>query len=91
MEPTARVAWLRGHEVRGITLKTATSAADFLTGIEAYQGTGFAVDDEESHPGVMCFGAPVTDYTGHVVAALSLSGLKGAGLGFDSTDDHAEA
>lgn len=89
LDPSARLEWLRGHEFRVLTPKTATSAADFLTGLDPYPHTGFAVDDEESHPGVMCFGAPVTDYTGHVVAALSLSGIKGAGLGFDSTDDHA--
>ena len=35
---------------------------------------GYAVDDEETNMGVRCVGAPIRNYTGRVVAALSVSG-----------------
>jgi DNA-binding IclR family transcriptional regulator len=35
---------------------------------------GVAIDDEERNLGTMCVGAPVRDYSGQVVAALSVSG-----------------
>ena len=34
---------------------------------------GYALDDEELHPGVRCIAAPLRDYTGRVVAAIGLS------------------
>ena len=38
------------------------------------RGQGFAIDDEERNLGTACVGAPVRDYTGGVIAALSVSG-----------------
>jgi IclR family transcriptional regulator, KDG regulon repressor len=35
---------------------------------------GYALDDEESEEGVRCLAAPIRDYTGKVIAALSVSG-----------------
>ena len=35
---------------------------------------GFAIDDEEGHAGVRCFAAPVRDGSGHVIAAVGISG-----------------
>jgi DNA-binding IclR family transcriptional regulator len=35
---------------------------------------GYAVDDEERNPHVVCVAAPISDHTGRTVAALSVSG-----------------
>jgi DNA-binding IclR family transcriptional regulator len=37
---------------------------------------GYAVADEESEPGLVAAAAPVRDFTGHVVAAVNVSGPK---------------
>jgi len=42
--------------------------------LAAIRGQGFAVDEEERGLGTVCVGAPVRDYTGATVAALSVSG-----------------
>lgn len=40
------------------------------------RGQGFAIDEEERNLGTVCVGAPVRDYSGAVVAALSVSGKR---------------
>lgn len=42
--------------------------------LEEVRTPGYAVDDEETNLGVRCVSAPIYDYTGRVVAALSASG-----------------
>lgn len=37
---------------------------------------GWAIDDEEWQPGHICIGAPVYDYRGEIIAAVSASGNK---------------
>ena len=38
--------------------------------------TGFAIDNEEIEIGLKCIGSPVRDYTGKVIAAISISGAS---------------
>jgi DNA-binding IclR family transcriptional regulator len=89
MEPQTRDQLLARHQFTTMTASTCRSVAELAEHLAAYDERGYAVDDEESHPGVMCFAAPVRDYTETVVAALSLSGIKGARLGFDHPTDRA--
>lgn len=37
---------------------------------------GYAIDHEERNPGTICIGAPILDFTGQVIAALSISGKR---------------
>lgn len=39
------------------------------------QAEGFAVDDEEHHPGLRCVASPVFNHLGDVIGAISVSGL----------------
>jgi len=35
---------------------------------------GWSLDDEEHEPGIRCIASPVRDYTGKIIAAVSVSG-----------------
>lgn len=89
MDEEQRTRLFSTYQFTSMTANTCRSVAELSEHLEAYDGRGFAVDNEESHPGVMCFAAAIRDYSNTVVAAVSLSGIKGAGLGFDSPDDRA--
>jgi DNA-binding IclR family transcriptional regulator len=56
------------------TPKTITDPKSLIDHLKKVAKQGFAVDDEEFEEGVRCIAAPVRDYTGNVVAAISISG-----------------
>ena len=56
------------------THRTITTASDLKAELARVRRRGFAVDDEEVEEGLRCVGAPIRDYSGHVVAALSIAG-----------------
>lgn len=65
--------------VKGMPQLTANTIADFAqftAEIKKVRETGFAVDDLENEPGVRCVAAPIYDYTGNIVAAVSISGVE---------------
>ncbi|MHB8732442.1 MAG: IclR family transcriptional regulator [bacterium] len=55
------------------TPKTITSAAALERELEEIRRRGYAADEEEFEDGIRCVAAPVRDYRGRVVAALSVS------------------
>lgn len=58
----------------GYTPRTLTTAAALKQDLSHIRQRGYAVDDLESDESVRCLAAPIRDYGGRVVAALSISG-----------------
>ncbi len=73
LPPPSLGALLGRIELVQLTPKTITSAGELEKELAKVRQCGYAMDDEESLPGLRCVGAPIwTRY--EVVAALSLSG-----------------
>jgi IclR family KDG regulon transcriptional repressor len=58
------------------TDQTLLSQAALAAAVQQVSRLGWAVDNEEHEPGIRCIAAPVYDYTGKVIAAVSVSGDK---------------
>lgn len=56
-----------------ITSNTITNAVDIRNAIQAARRNGYAIDLQESTPGLCCVAAPVFDATGAICAGLSIS------------------
>ncbi len=56
------------------TPSTITSPHALERELDAIRAQGYAIDDEENEPGIRCIGAPISDYSQTVIAALSVSG-----------------
>ena len=67
----AAIDW---HRFTRYTDNTITDASRFRTELSLVRRRGYAVDNEEFEPGLRCIGAPVRDYRGEVIAALSIAG-----------------
>jgi DNA-binding IclR family transcriptional regulator len=65
---------LRRLQFRALTRRTITSSPALRTELARIRRRGFAVDNEEVEDGLRCIGAPVRDYTGEVVASISIAG-----------------
>ncbi|MBA2690753.1 MAG: IclR family transcriptional regulator, partial [Burkholderiales bacterium] len=60
--------------LRGCTPKTITGPAALRQELAGVRAKGYAIDDEESEPGLRCIAAPVRDHYGNVKAAVSVAG-----------------
>jgi DNA-binding IclR family transcriptional regulator len=56
------------------TSHTKTSPTALRAELVSVRSQGFALDNEENEPGIRCVGAPVLDYSGKAIAAISISG-----------------
>jgi IclR family KDG regulon transcriptional repressor len=56
------------------TSATITGQAALVEELANVRKQRFAIDNEENEAGVRCVGAPIFDHTGHVFAAVSVSG-----------------
>ncbi len=66
--------FLETSELRPLTPKTITAGPILEQELERVRKQGYAFDDEEFAQGIRCLAAPVRNFTGHVVAAIGISG-----------------
>lgn len=57
-----------------LTPNTLVTREDLEAGLDEARTRGYALDDEECELGARCVAAPVRDWSGHIVAAISVSG-----------------
>jgi DNA-binding IclR family transcriptional regulator len=74
LRPDQLTRFLERVELKPSTAKSITDTAVLLREIAEIRRTGIAFDDGEFNPEVRCVAVPVTDFTGHVVGALGISG-----------------
>jgi IclR family KDG regulon transcriptional repressor len=65
---------LRERGLKSYTKYTIGRRSELKVELKQVRAHGFAVDDQELEEGLKCIGSPVRDYSGKVVAALSIAG-----------------
>lgn len=60
--------------LRRLTPNTITSLSALKVELQTIRKQGYAIDNEESYPEIRCVAVPLRDSSGHVIAALSISG-----------------
>jgi DNA-binding IclR family transcriptional regulator len=66
--------YLQTADLKAMTPNTITKLDVLRAELANARRNGFSVDNEELELGLRCIAAPIRDYTGNVVAALSVSG-----------------
>lgn len=72
--PADEQATVMAGPLEAVTPNTLTEVEELQREIERIQVSGFARERGENEPGSSCFGAPIFDAQGRVVAAVSVSG-----------------
>jgi len=62
-----------GEGLASYTANTITDAGEFLKEVKFTRQRGYSVDAEEYCAGLYCMAMPLRDYTGEIVAAISVS------------------
>ena len=65
---------LNAAGMTALTPHSLTSPDRFLECMDTVRRLGYALDNEETHPGICCVAAGVRTHSGHCVAAVSLTG-----------------
>jgi IclR family transcriptional regulator, KDG regulon repressor len=63
----------RNQVLRPYTANTIKTLSQLLTNLRLIRKRGYAIDNEEIEIGLRCVGAPIRDYTGAMVAAISVA------------------
>lgn len=66
--------YLTNTPLQSLTQRTVKTPADLKKQLKDVAHRGYSVDDEEINEGLRCIGAPVRDYSGNVIAAVSIAG-----------------
>jgi DNA-binding IclR family transcriptional regulator len=67
-------AYLANTSLQPFTERTVVAAAELRKQLKEVASRGYSVDDEEINEGLRCIGAPVRDYSGDVIASVSIAG-----------------
>ncbi|HOO90079.1 MAG TPA: IclR family transcriptional regulator [Syntrophales bacterium] len=67
-------AIIQDDTLERLTGNTITDPVELKRNVASVREKGYAIDDEENEPGVRCIAAPIRNYIGQVVAAMSVSG-----------------
>jgi DNA-binding IclR family transcriptional regulator len=65
---------LKKYDLKLYTSKTMNNIEQILKQVQEARKRGWAVDNEEHEEGIRCIAAPIYDYRGKVIAAVSTSG-----------------
>lgn len=65
---------IRKHGLARLTPNTITTIPELKEELHSVRNRGYAVDNSEMEEGLRCIGAPVRDFSGEVVAAVSIAG-----------------
>lgn len=71
-EESIKKVWNESEIVR-YTSRTITSFDTFINDLKRIRKNGYSTEYEEYQLGVYCIGAPITDLTGKIVGAISIS------------------
>ncbi len=66
--------YIRAGRLKRYTPNTISDPDELTRQLRSVSELGYAVDDEELDLGVRCIGAPIRDYMGQVIGAVSVSG-----------------
>lgn len=72
-QPEDFVKEVLGNGLRAYTPKTVTKRETILAMLQEVASREYAIDDEESEPGLRAIAAPVRNHTGNVIAALGVA------------------
>lgn len=64
---------LEGYQYTSQTEKSISSKEELLEEIKRVRIAGYSMDNEENEPGIVCFAVPIKDYSGNVIAGISMS------------------
>lgn len=73
LPPSAVDQLVQRHGLRGYTARTLTSADALRNQLAIIRQQGYAVDYGEHEDLIRCAAAPISDYTGHCIAAVSIA------------------
>jgi IclR family KDG regulon transcriptional repressor len=72
--PAQLEEFVRKKGLEMLTQNTITTYGDLLEELKTVREQGYAMDNEECEDGARCIAAPIKDYTGKIIAGISISG-----------------
>jgi sugar lactone lactonase YvrE/DNA-binding IclR family transcriptional regulator len=77
LDPVAQASWLEKMELRAFTARTITSLAQLRAELDLTRARGYAIEDREFSDDSVSIAAPVFDYEGRPIGAVSIRANAG--------------